>query len=326
MASRVFTSKKADFFLGLVVIQMAIELLFSWGAYSGYNNSAGAFPYWKLLNYLIIPSALWLFISYHTDHNFKFQNWHLSLFIPAALAYLIEAIANSRAFPLYEYFFWPLLTEYLPLTGLLYVLGVFWMRFAVFNRHKAFKTGKIYLIGKIKLISLMSCLSLLGLFWLLFSFVGWSHFEVIEFLLLFFFFGFAFLHFLEGQTFPPLSLEKKNQEFPNYNDDESLKKIEDYIRNQQPFLVPNYPLKDLAKATNLPARYVSFLINHYHQKNYKEFINSFRIEAFLLKVNSEEQSHKTLLGLALESGFSSKSTFNQVFKKQLGMSPSEYLN
>jgi AraC-like DNA-binding protein len=35
--------------------------------------------------------------------------------------------------------------------------------------------------------------------------------------------------------------------------------------------------------------------------------------------------HKTLVALAMEAGFNSKSTFNQVFKMQTGMTPSEYL-
>ena len=92
------------------------------------------------------------------------------------------------------------------------------------------------------------------------------------------------------------------------------------------FLKPNLTLKELSSKLNLPTRYVSFLINHYHKKNYKEFINEFRIETFLTKAKSEEKDYKTLLALAFESGFSSKSTFNLVFKKHLGQSPSEYLN
>ena len=71
---------------------------------------------------------------------------------------------------------------------------------------------------------------------------------------------------------------------------------------------------------------MSFLINHYHHKNYKEFINQYRIETFLNKAQSSQKDSKTLLGLALESGFSYKSTFNQVFKKHMGKSPSDYLS
>ena len=98
------------------------------------------------------------------------------------------------------------------------------------------------------------------------------------------------------------------------------------LNEKKLFLKPNLPLKELSYELNLPPRYVSFLINHYHKKNYKEFINTFRIETFLSKAKSEEKDYKTLLGLAMESGFSSKSTFNLVFKKHLGQSPSEYLN
>jgi AraC-like DNA-binding protein len=43
------------------------------------------------------------------------------------------------------------------------------------------------------------------------------------------------------------------------------------------------------------------------------------------KMEDPAEQHKTLLALALESGFNSKSSFNQVFKSLTGQSPSEYL-
>lgn len=171
----------------------------------------------------------------------------------------------------------------------------------------------------------MSTLTLLAAIWLLFSFVGWSYYEIMEYIIILFFFGFAFLHFLEGRNFPIFNLETKHKEFLNYNDHENLRLLENVMNENKPFLIPSLPLNKLAKEINLPPRYVSYLINQYHQKNYKEYINSFRIETFLQKARSDERNQKTLLGLALESGFRSKSTFNEVFKNQTGKSPSEYL-
>ncbi|WP_159076457.1 helix-turn-helix domain-containing protein [Flagellimonas amoyensis] len=122
-----------------------------------------------------------------------------------------------------------------------------------------------------------------------------------------------------------MALEDRNREFPNYDDQHNLVLLEKTMQEHKPYLNPNIPLKQLALELNLPARYVSFLINQYHHKNYKEFINTYRIDAFLEKVKSGENKTKTLLGLALECGFSSKSTFNQVFKNHMGKSPSEYI-
>lgn len=325
MVSRAFSDTKGDFFLGLVVILLAIELLFSWGYYSGYNNSESAVPFWKLLNYLIIPPSIWIFIRYNTDDNFKFQRWHYALYFPAIFAYTIEILAGLGSLSLKEFEVWFWFTDVLPLVGLIYVLGIFWHQYFKLHHLKAYRIGKTKIIERVKLILLMSTLTLLAFIWLLFSFIGWSYYEILEYLIIFFFIGFAFLHFLEGRTFPALNLETKHKEFPNYNDRENLHLLDNVMSEKKPFLMPSLPLNKLAKEINLPTRYVSFLINQYHQKNYKEYINSYRIETFLQKAKSDEKNQKTLLGLALESGFNSKSTFNEVFKNHTGKSPSEYL-
>ncbi len=326
MISRIVSDQKADFFLGLVVLQMAGELLFSWGGSSGYNNSPGAFPYWIFMNYLLIPPSVWLFVNYNTDDNFKFQKWHYLLFLPAFVAYGLELWSRYTIFSLMDYAAWIWFSDYLPMAGLLYVVGFFWYKYLKLNRAKAFVAEKTTLLNQAKLLSVMTSLSLLGFSWLVFTIIGWEYFILIEYVLISFFYVFAFFHFLEGRTFPSLELEEKNREFPNYDDEESLGLLDDFIKERKPFLQPNLPLKELASELGFPPRYVSFLINYYHNKNYKEFINQFRIETFLLKAKSGEKDYKTLLGLALESGFSSKSTFNQVFKTHIGKSPSEYLN
>jgi len=323
MMAQVLTQRKANFFMGLVVFMIAIELLFSWGAKSGYTNQPGAIPYWYLLNYLILPPSIWLFVKYHTDDNFQFQPWHYLLYLPAVLAYIVEFWFKGTSVSLAEYPLWSIFIDYLPLIGTVYAVGYFWTKYFQLN---PFKSGKKAFFGQLRLVILMFSLSLVCLFWLVFSFIGWAYYEWIEFTLTFLFMSFAFLHFLDNQGLPALALKEKNKEFPHHDDQKSLRLMEEKLKEHQYFLKPKLPLKELAAELDLPSRYVSFLINHYHQKNYKEFINQYRIQAFLDKAQSSEKDSKTLLGLALDSGFSSKSTFNQVFKKQMGKSPSEYLS
>ena len=141
--------------------------------------------------------------------------------------------------------------------------------------------------------------------------------------------GFTFhqcFYFINIQTFPTQQkIAKSKIYFPKYNDQQELKRLNLVVKEKELFLTPNFSLKDLSNTLKLPKRYVSYLINRYHDKNYKEFINDFRIQTFLQKAQSDEKNHKTLLALALESGFNSKSTFNQVFKNHVGKTPSEYL-
>lgn len=323
LMSQIFTSRKSSFFLGLVVLVLTFEILFSWGAVSGYNNSAGAFPIHLLLNYLIIPPALSLFVNYQTDDNFKFQAHHLFLFLPALIALFFQLLSYTNRLNLMDYSLWVGFAEYLPMVWLIYVIGRFW--FIYFRQHKSIQLTfqKKVLLTQVRLLALMVCLTILCLFWLSFTIVGWEHYAIIEYTIIVLFFGLAFINFLEGQTFP--SIANKKEAFSQYNDKDHLTALTHLLQEKQLFLNPNLPLKTLAAELKLPSRYVSYLINKHHQKNYKEYINQFRIEAFLSKAQSGEQDYKTLLSLALESGFSSKSTFNLVFKKHLGKSPSEYL-
>ncbi|MEO1714227.1 MAG: helix-turn-helix domain-containing protein, partial [Bacteroidota bacterium] len=71
-------------------------------------------------------------------------------------------------------------------------------------------------------------------------------------------------------------------------------------------------------------REVSQAINQGLDCSFIDFVNQYRVQAFKERVEKGEASHLSLLGLALESGFNSKSTFNRVFKKLEGISPSEY--
>lgn len=80
----------------------------------------------------------------------------------------------------------------------------------------------------------------------------------------------------------------------------------------------------LSEKLELSNGYVSQIINQKEGKNFFEFINGYRVEDVMRKINDPKFSHFSLLGIALDSGFTSKSTFNAVFKKVANMTPSAY--
>ncbi|WP_299523725.1 AraC family transcriptional regulator [Winogradskyella sp.] len=326
LISQLFKGKKSDFFIGIVVLTLGIELLFSWGVLSGYTNSPNAIPYWKLLNYLLLPPSTWLFIKYNTNDNFKLQLWHYSLFLPAIIAYGLELYSDLVTISLWKYDAWIWLTEYLPILGMLYVIIFFWVIYYKLHFGKGKSKQKKQKIQQLRLVLLMVSITLLTLLWLIFTFIGWDYYNMIEIIIISMFLGFTVLNFVHNQGFQTLKLEEKNRSFPNYNDEENVKLLKKHLEQNQPYLKPILPLKELALQLSLPPRYLSFLINEYLGKNYKEFINEYRVNAFLNKVQSNELNTKTILGLALECGFNSKSTFNYVFKNITGNSPKEYLN
>ncbi len=112
----------------------------------------------------------------------------------------------------------------------------------------------------------------------------------------------------------------------------TLKEAEDYLSlseklmtEKQPYLESSLTLRSLAKMLDLHPNRLSWLINKYTGKNFKEYINYFRLEAFKSKALEPSNSHLSLLGIALDSGFNSKSVFNDYFKKVEGITPREWV-
>jgi AraC-like DNA-binding protein len=83
-------------------------------------------------------------------------------------------------------------------------------------------------------------------------------------------------------------------------------------------------LQTLAEKLGISSGYLSRIINEKEHKNFFEFVNAYRIQDVKEKLVDEEYGHYSILGIALESGFKSKSTFNTVFKKLTGQTPSAY--
>ncbi|WP_296383852.1 helix-turn-helix domain-containing protein [Winogradskyella sp.] len=102
-------------------------------------------------------------------------------------------------------------------------------------------------------------------------------------------------------------------------------KLISYISEESPYLNPDLNLKNLAVRLDIHPNQLSWLINHEFNKNFNGFINHYRVEAFKRISKDPKNSHITLIGLAYDSGFNSKTVFNTFFKKETGMTPMQYL-
>lgn len=99
----------------------------------------------------------------------------------------------------------------------------------------------------------------------------------------------------------------------------------EYMREEKPYLNPNLSLRGLAEMIDLHPNQLSWLLNTRLKANFNTFINRFRIEHFKQLTGNPDFGHISLLGLAFESGFNSKTVFNAAFKKEEGISPSAYI-
>ena len=103
-----------------------------------------------------------------------------------------------------------------------------------------------------------------------------------------------------------------------------LARLTEYMDTEEPFLNPALTLRLLADHIAIHPNQLSWLLNEHLGKNFNEFINQKRIAHFKKLVVDPSNAHISILGLAYESGFNSKTVFNTAFKKEVGMTPKQY--
>lgn len=123
----------------------------------------------------------------------------------------------------------------------------------------------------------------------------------------------------------PESIPEISEVGSNTSDIE-IKKVSKFMETEKPYLNPDLNLSDLANKLEMSRAQLSQIINTGFQKNFNDFINEYRVDTFKQKLSLGEHKQLSLLGIAYDSGFNSKATFNRVFKKITLTSPTEYLN
>ncbi len=83
-------------------------------------------------------------------------------------------------------------------------------------------------------------------------------------------------------------------------------------------------LADLARRLSTTPHKLSELLNSQLEQTFYDFVNGYRVRSVQRRIESGDARSLTILSLALDAGFASKSTFNDVFKKHTGKTPSDY--
>jgi AraC-like DNA-binding protein len=105
-----------------------------------------------------------------------------------------------------------------------------------------------------------------------------------------------------------------------------LKRIEEYTQTEKPYLDANLTVDKLANQSRIPRHYLTQIFSEQLNKNFYLYINEYRVNKVKLLLSDPNNKNMTLLDIAYESGFNSKSTFNTIFKKITKMTPSQYKN
>jgi len=104
-------------------------------------------------------------------------------------------------------------------------------------------------------------------------------------------------------------------------------RLHEFLIKEEPYLDTEINLGKLAKMMNISSHQLSYVINNGFNQNFNGFINKFRVEkAKKLLVEDKKLDKYSIMGVAFESGFNSKTSFNTAFKKITGQTPSEFKN
>lgn len=103
-----------------------------------------------------------------------------------------------------------------------------------------------------------------------------------------------------------------------------LFELQKYMEAEKPFLESQLSIKDVAQALDVNTKKLSQVINEQFGLNFFNYINEYRVNEVKARIIAPEYEHLSVLGIALDCGFNSKSSFNSVFKRLTGKTPTDY--
>jgi AraC-like DNA-binding protein len=103
-----------------------------------------------------------------------------------------------------------------------------------------------------------------------------------------------------------------------------LKKLLDYMESKKPYLDNDLTIHDLSAQTGIARHHITQVLNEKYKRNFFTFTNEYRVKEVIERFNNPKFNNYTILAIAFDAGFNSKTTFNSFFKSQTGQTPSEY--
>ena len=120
-------------------------------------------------------------------------------------------------------------------------------------------------------------------------------------------------------------ISEKYAKLPEDAAGKMIKELKAYMEKDKPYLNVDLKQSDVAAALGYSTYLLSAVFTHYLKVGYYDFVNTYRVEEFKSRVKAEDHKKYTLLTLAEQCGFKSKTSFFRFFKKATGLTPKEYI-
>ncbi|MDF1574171.1 MAG: helix-turn-helix domain-containing protein [Bacteroidales bacterium] len=343
---RILANKILAAWLFIICIEMIIVLI---------NETLIELYPIKILPYtygpLLLLYAMWM-TSEKPHFDLRYL-WHFSpfiIFLIASLLFLDERVMHGTdGFLLKDRF-----VSFRIIYGITFFISITAYSvatFVVINRHQrrlkqlvSYSSGKItlqWLLGlSITFYAGYIIMFIFGGVDILVGFMPFDPYEIsfISLTLLSFLFGVFGFHqpgiFEEMVRYKSIEMEvepetdnKKYQRSGLKQEDVAglVNKIRKYMVIEKPYLNGELSIYDLSEQLRISRHILSELINEHMGKNFYSLVNEYRVNEVKERLRSNTYKHLTILAIAFDSGFNSKSSFNTIFKEKTGKTPSEYL-
>ncbi len=311
---------------------------------------------------LVHGPFLYLYVSTLTNQLSKRGFWQFAHFVPPFLMYLYlihffilpasEKIEIMKSGGEGYYVFNTIKLILIILSGIGYVT----MSQILLHRHRKNIKDQFSTIEKINLNWLQNVVIGIGFIWVVVLSVNFFPAEffkssqvdsdifvftaVVLFVCFLGFFGLKQTNVFAAQTIQPSQFQDKlpspysvKKDFEKYaksglkdTDAEQLhRKLNEYMKHEKPYLNSQLSLSILGESFGVHSNYLSQVINERENKNFYDYINGYRIDEFKRIVSDPKKKNFTILALAFECGFNSKSAFNNCFKRLTHQTPSEFM-
>ncbi|MCH9659559.1 MAG: AraC family transcriptional regulator [Bacteroidetes bacterium] len=301
---------------------------------------------WALLFDVIIFVFGPLFYSYTRRLLMKEDRWRSKLkyhYIPALIYFLVAIyyLVHYDSTSYYNAFregsltlFFTLVLSLAILSNILYLF----LSFTVVNEfkkrrkhHFSFQQSPVaYLTVFLCVISVIMGVWLLAFLDIksLSPWLSFFNYDVVWAIIPVFIYVIGYFSLKQPHLFRVSEVKEKQLVKPRLSEKESSilkEKLDSLMENDKVFLQSDLTLKDVAQKISASTNNVSWLLNKIYCMTFYDFVNSYRVQEFVRKVENNEHLQHTILALSMDVGFNSKSTFNKAFKLTMKDTPSNYI-
>lgn len=288
-----------------------------------------------------IPIGLYFFVRYLIDPKSQLNKWERLWYLPilveviTELAYIpVNLFLEENTIAVTEYVL--LITE--ESIGLLTSVVLLSLVVQKINRYQKFLLNNYSTLSGKSLIGLRNLIIIflvIVVIWLLshmLFILGYDNegiYTLVSLGLILFLFlmgYFVILHYSLFKVVPydPGKTHLKAKKKLSPKTDEYHQKLLNMMETETVYTDPELNLPYLAELLKISPGYLSQIIKEKEGKNFFEFVNQYRVAEAKKKLMDTDYNQYSIMGIALESGFNSKSTFNSLFKKYTGQTPSSF--